>query len=79
MPEEKRNIYFWIFAAVVLFIFLSFLGPCTSGVLAPMPYRSLCPFSGKVVDADTKEPIEGAAVLGVYYYASIQLRDLICI
>jgi hypothetical protein len=38
------------------------------GVLFPLPYRSLAPFEGKVVDAQTKEPIEGVAVLAVYYY-----------
>jgi hypothetical protein len=32
-----------------------------------LPYYELAPFEGRVVDADTKEPIEGAAVLAVYY------------
>lgn len=40
------------------------------GVLSPLPYRSLAPFKGKVIDADTKEPIEGAVVLAVYYFTS---------
>jgi hypothetical protein len=43
------------------------LGTCTGGLLSPLPYRHLDPFFGKVIDADTKEPIAGAAVLAVYY------------
>src|SRR4030043_763483 len=30
-------------------------------------------FEGKVVDAETKEPIEGAAVLAVYYESTISV------
>ncbi|MBW2078207.1 MAG: hypothetical protein JRI71_11785 [Deltaproteobacteria bacterium] len=30
------------------------------------PYYYLAPFEGRVIDADTKQPIEGAAVLAVY-------------
>jgi hypothetical protein len=36
----------------------------------PIPYRSLSPFKGKVIDTDTKEPIQGAVVLAVYYFTS---------
>lgn len=32
-----------------------------------IPYYYLAPFEGKVIDADTRQPIEGAAVLAVYY------------
>ena len=32
-----------------------------------VPYYYLPPFEGKVIDAETKEPISGAAVLAVYY------------
>jgi len=35
-----------------------------------LPYSSLAPFEGKVIDAETKEPIEGAVVLGVYYFTA---------
>ena len=38
------------------------------GVFFPLPYRSLAPFEGRVVDTETKEPIEGAVVLAVYYF-----------
>ena len=34
---------------------------------AIVPYYYLAPFEGKVIDADTKSPVEGAAVLAVYY------------
>jgi len=33
----------------------------------------LAPFEGKVVDVDTKEPIEGAAVLAVYHGSTISV------
>lgn len=52
------------------------------GVLFPLPYRSLAPFKGKVIDTDTKKPIEGAVVLALYYYetysiagANLHLKD----
>ena len=32
-----------------------------------IPYYYLAPFEGKVIDTDTRQPIEGAAVLTVYY------------
>lgn len=60
----------WILRFIVLFfLFIIFLlmGTCTGGVLSPFPYLHLDPFSGKVIDANTKEPIEGAAVLAVYH------------
>ena len=38
------------------------------GLLCPLPYRSLAPFEGKVIDVDTKEPIKGAAVLAIYHF-----------
>jgi energy-coupling factor transporter transmembrane protein EcfT len=31
------------------------------------PYYYLAPFKGRAIDTDTKQPIEGAAVLAVYY------------
>ncbi len=34
---------------------------------AIVPYYYLAPFEGKVIDSGTKSPIEGAAVLAVYY------------
>jgi hypothetical protein len=36
-------------------------------IFSIIPYYYLMPFEGKVIDADTKEPIEGAVVLAVYY------------
>ena len=46
-----------------------FISGC-GGIFFPSPYRSLAPFEGKVIDADTKQPIEGAVVLGVYYFTA---------
>ena len=34
---------------------------------AIVPYYYLAPFEGKVIDSDIKSPVEGAAVLAVYY------------
>lgn len=49
----------------ILFIFL-FLYTCGGSRFSPFPYCHLAPFFGKVIDADSKEPIAGAAVLAVY-------------
>jgi hypothetical protein len=38
-----------------------------------LPYYELNPFTGKVIDVDTKEPIDGAAVLAVYYDQTITI------
>ena len=54
-----------LFAVAVLFIIL--LLQTESGIFSPFPYRSLSPFSGKVIDADTEEPLSDAAVVAVYY------------
>jgi hypothetical protein len=51
-----------IVAVLALWILDLFFG----GLFFPLPYRSLAPFNGKVVDAETKEPISGAVVLAVY-------------
>ena len=56
---------FICFSAIMTFILL--ITGC-EGRFYPLPYRSLAPFEGKVIDADTKEPIEGAVVLAVYSY-----------
>lgn len=57
---------FWFLTAIISIFFVTGCG----GIFNPLPYRSLAPFKGKVVDADTKEPIQGAAVLAVYYFTS---------
>lgn len=48
-------------AAMLWFVDLFF-----GGIFFPLPYRSLAPFYGKVIDADTKAPISDAVVLAVY-------------
>jgi hypothetical protein len=52
---------------VVTLICFLFVSGC-EGVLFPVPYRSLAPFEGKVIDSDTKKPIEGAVILAIYSY-----------
>jgi hypothetical protein len=49
--------------SVMIFLHISFI-LFSSGCF---PYRQLSSFTGQVVDADTKKPIAGAAVLAVYY------------
>ncbi len=61
--KPKRRLL-WL---VIIIICVLFVYGC-EGVLFPLPYRSLAPFEGKVIDAETKEPIKGAVVLGLYYY-----------
>lgn len=71
MNVENRKdykIYKLMFVIVFLFVFL-FL-QSMGGIFFPLPYRSLAPFSGKVIDAETKEPIAEAVVLAVYYMTS---------
>lgn len=55
---------------VSTFLLLVFICQGCGGIFFPLPYRSLAPFAGKVIDADTKEPIAGAVVLAVYYFTS---------
>ena len=65
---SKKKIRTRHFVIVIfLFLFLLILGPCTAGVFSPIPYRHLDAFKGKVIDTDSKESIEGAVVLAVYY------------
>lgn len=65
--EIKKNIYFDIFMFVFPIFICFLLNFYYAGIFIPIPYRSLAPFYGKVIDADTKEPIEGAVVLAVYH------------
>ena len=64
----KNNIlrFVWLLIVITSVYFVTGCG----GIFFPLPYRSLAPFKGKVVDADTKEPIEGAVVLAAYYFTS---------
>ena len=64
--KTDRNTSAIYFKAVVLILFIFLFQGC-EGELSPFPYRSLAPFSGKVIDTETKEPIVGAVVLAVYY------------
>ena len=54
-----------LFAAAVVFLIL--LLQTEGGIFSPFPYRSLAPFSGKVIDSDSEEPLSDAAVVAVYY------------
>jgi len=42
-------------------------------IFSAIPYYELMPFEGRVIDADTKEPIEGAVVLAVYFDEAITI------
>ena len=46
-----------LFAAAVVFLIL--LLQTEGGIFSPFPYRSLAPFSGKVIDSDSEEPLSG--------------------
>ncbi len=62
MTKKRKIVYL---SVIILFIFV-FLYTCGGSRLSPFPYCHLAPFLGKVIDADTKEPIAGAVVLAVY-------------
>jgi hypothetical protein len=64
--KNNRHRFIWLLIAITSVYFVTGCG----GIFFPLPYRSLAPFKGKVVDADTKEPIEGAVVLAAYYFTS---------
>ena len=65
ITKDARNTI--LFSMLLLLVFIC---QGCGGVFFPLPYRSLAPFDGKVIDADTKEPIAGAVVLAVYYFTS---------
>ena len=65
MLEKIVKLGCWAFFLIV-FLLLQTCG----GIFAPLPYASLAPFQGKVVDGETKQPIEGAVVLGLYYFTA---------
>jgi len=50
-----------------LFVFLYFIDLFIGGILNPLPFRYLAEFKGKVIDAQTKEPVGGAVVVALYY------------
>ena len=66
--RKKPIIKWWHIpiGAILLFILL-ILGTCSAGVFSPIPYRYLDAFKGKVIDAENKEPIDGAVVLAIYF------------
>lgn len=47
--------------ALILFIILIFIPGCAYSIRYDGPYR------GRIIDEDTREPIEGVVVLGVWY------------
>jgi energy-coupling factor transporter transmembrane protein EcfT len=59
--KKKATWYALLPSAIILFPILFLV------IWSNVPYYYLSPFEGRVIDADTKEPIEGAAVLAVYY------------
>ena len=64
--NEKANLPAFVWLLIVMLgVFLVIEG---GGLFSPLPYRSLAPFKGRVIDADTKKPIQGAVVLAVYYF-----------
>jgi hypothetical protein len=60
--RRKKLTWFVIFPLAIILLPILFLV-----VWFNVPYYYLPPFEGKVIDAETKQPISGAAVLAVYY------------
>lgn len=67
MENKKRKKWKLVVIGICLFFFFLILGTCSGGLFSPFPCLYLPSFKGKVIDADTKETISGAAVLTVYY------------
>lgn len=67
MENKKRKKWKLVVIGVCLFFFFLILGTCSGGLFSPFPCLYLSSFKGKVIDADTKETVSGAAVLAVYY------------
>jgi len=67
MEKSKRKKWKYVVVGGCLFFIFLILGTCTGGVFSPFPCLYLPSFKGKVIDADTKEPISGAVVLAVYF------------
>lgn len=65
MNKKKRIILICSILGVVLLFWL-FLGVVSCGLLSPFPFLAMDSFYGKVLDTETKKPIEGAVVLAVY-------------
>ena len=67
--RRKKLTWYAIFPLAIILFPILFLV-----VWFNVPYYYLPPFEGKVINAETKQPIPGAAVLAVYYgeYATIQ-------
>jgi len=59
--KKKGPKYLLIALAILFFPILYFI------IWFNFPYYHLVPFEGKVLDADTKQPISGGAVLAIYY------------
>jgi hypothetical protein len=57
----------WISKVVLLVLTILSLPVMYVVIFETIPYYELTGFEGRVIDADTKEPIEGASVLAVYY------------
>ena len=53
--------------SLVVFLIVLIISPLSAGCANVHDYGA---YYGKVVDAETKEPLEGAAMLAVYYTSS---------
>ncbi len=68
--QKRKILKFFLSAFILQALVLNFLG-CS--YVVRWPYYYLAPFKGKVIDTDTKEPIEGAVVLAVYYVTTTSI------
>ena len=68
--QKRKILKFFLSAFILQALVLNFLG-CS--YIIRWPYYYLAPFKGKVIDTDTKEPIEGAVVLAIYYMTTISV------
>lgn len=67
LMEKKRRKGCLLTIIIFTILFLLFLDKFVMTVFHPLPYRSLAPFKGKVVEKGTEKPIPDAVVLVLYY------------
>ena len=68
--RRKKKVTWFVFLPLAIILFPLFFVI----IWANVPYYYLAPFQGKVIDAETKQPISGAAVLAVYYGESATIQ-----
>lgn len=71
MSKKKKSCCFSESIATLFLVSFILASTGCSSRISLLPYLHLDEFVGKVVDSETKKPIDGAVILAVYYYEAI--------